>query len=273
MFDPEAPSPDVTTVNQDLIMFSDLLAAHYGLPQLEKDSAIIDIGTPGPDCIERVVDRTHAIQRVNGNYTFNAEDYQIFEDELEYVLAPNTETDDIARKLFVGIGVAGTALHEVFGKHPVSPLKEESHAKMVHEFFASHAAIDAAFMAVFDEEAVHERAQMTSGLTDDRAIAINGLRLCTTILYEVPGMHAVIGIDKLELARHARAHIRNSYQRDAGYYSQVLVGGLNQSPKVADRMFFNSLPNWVIAAATPMRFRSFEHLLSKAWNHDPGPSR
>lgn len=269
MFDPEAPSPDFVTVNQDLIMFSDLLSDHYGLRNLSKDSAKVSIGEPTADCIERVVDRAPSIQRTNGDYTFNAEDFQIFEDELDYVLPPEMgDAEEVARKLFVGLGVAGTALQEIMGKNPVSVLKEESHAKQMYEFFASHDAINQTFVEIFDDPGFKERAEMTKDLDDERAIAINGLRLSFALLYSIQGMGNVIGVEQEDLKQSSRTQISYAYERDINYYMNPVVIGLNQNPKVADRMFFNSLPTWIIAAAAPMQLKSFSHLLSRGWQRD-----
>ncbi len=269
----EELNPREAEVNAHAAAVTDAMADFYDLENLATDSAKVIIGYPVDGGLERVSDRTYSIMRTNGNYSLNHEDYNLFEDELEYTLSGpagelRVEAAQIAQRIFVGIGVANVAIHEMLGKHPPSPLREQSHAEALRLFFTSTTDIRQGFNSIFYEPEVKDRAEMTTELKDATAMSINGLRFALRLLFDVPKAEELTGVEYGMLIYKSQKAIRALYERDAKHYVDVSVVGLGQNPKKGDTMFFNALPDWLVAAAVPMRPESFKHFFAKGWGQD-----
>lgn len=268
MFDPEAPSPDQRNLNQHVKTFSVHLANRFSLPELSKAILPVEVGNITGDCLERVTDRTYCIQGAGDHYTLNGEDFGMFADELDYVFESHDQAEVVAEKLFVGMGIAGTALREMLGRSNISSLKEKSYARQVNEFLTDHSDIEEAFVEIFADEGLEVGMAMTSELSDERVVAVNGLRASLALLYGVnKDLEEYIGVGPEELQQKSRLEVQRTYEREIIYYLNI-AAGLNQTPKSANAMFFNALPAWVIAASTPMSLSALSHFASEGWRRD-----
>lgn len=262
------PNPEFDTVMFSYAagQFRDVLAEHYGLPRLADLATVVEVSEMPDDTLERVTERSYSIIEPGeeGIYSLNVEDYSSFSNEVDEAFPERPDTDQIARSLFVGLGVAGTALAEMLQTNIPAPLKKRTHAQMLRDFFASHDGVEEALRVMFTDK-LRERAEMSDGMYDARAMSINGLRLRLRILFDAVGHNQLIPVRYDELILRAREHIPQLYKNESTHYCDVMVMSLGQSPKKGDQMFFATLPDWLIAAAAPLRPQEFQHFHSPAW--------
>lgn len=256
-------------VTSDLHTIEQAIGDFYNLPSIGKTPTKINIGYPEDGQLERLIDRNYAISRCNGSYSFNYEDFEQFEKEVADILSPEVDCEVTSRRLFIGLGVAGTAVRELWDKPEVAPFKHAKYRDAVTEFFSSKDDIEEMIQGIFCDPEFLERAEMTKWLTDGRALSINGLRLRNRLLFDTTAMPEFVGVEYADLIQAARKVIPESYyNRDGELYSDILSIGLGQSPKGGDKLFFDALSDYTIATATPMRPESAKHLLSPAWSKD-----
>lgn len=272
MTSPEvSKDPNEKEFSTYLQLFNEALGDMYELPELHDEPSAIRVGYVSPDALPRITPRTNSIQRVDGGYSLNMEDLELFEDELMYLLASEPCNDRIAPMLFVGLGVAGSVTSEILHSAKVNPLKTGSHAEEVRNFFASHTEIDKSFQSIFKKHGEMKGLAMTSELDDDRAMVINGLRMRFRFLFDANRVSDIVGIEYDRLIEIAREQIAQLYERDHEYYTETLTKSIGQDPELAEQeaeqMFFNALPDWLIALACPLRHREFSPLFSPGWRH------
>ena len=265
-------------VSAYLGQFNTMLAVYYDLPQMMQHGSKITIGHVNEECLERVTERKYAAEIVEGDYVLNSADCETFVEELEYVLEDVVYSPDLGTKLFVGLGVAGTAALEAFSqvKRNINPLKAKPHYEVVSQFFESPKDIDEVFQSLFIDRVETDggtgtKLAMTENLHTtkagaERVDAINGLRLRFHTLLGVPEVREALGISNSTLTRAAQQQIRKIYDRDQEDYNDW-AKRFGHSDKAADKMFFDALPDWLIAAATPIRDPQLAPIFSKAWQY------
>ena len=257
--------------------FNHVLSQYYELPQLLGREEAVVIGRENEECLERVTDRKNFVEIVEGGYVLNANDCALFSEELEYVLVEDQFNEDIGTMLFIGLGVAGDVAFEALSKvrQDINPLKAKPHYEALEQFFESPRDVQEVFQTLFidllepDEDGgvklgMTERLNSASGA--ERVDAINGLRLRLHLLLAVPEVKDTIGINNRTLVTAAQKQIRDIYDRDIEDYRKY-VKRFGQNEKGADKMFFDNLPDWLIAAATPIRDQQLVPIFSKAWNY------
>lgn len=265
----ETPSPEEAILNGYATTLTEMLLDEHAMAPAGHEAPMIQIDeSPGEPQQGTAPNRPTSIVRLSANdYIMYRAHYESFKEDFQH--AYNSESNpEIALKIFVGLGIAGALMQDRFANNQPSPLKQESHAKHIQEYFADHDPIDQTFREIFHEPEMSDRAFMTESLTDTRAMFINGLRLRFATLFASEAVVEYIEIDSEKLMQGARKKIRAIYERDIEPYSEVVVFGMGQDPKFADEMIFNSLPDWLIAAAAPASMRSIEHLFSEGWKHD-----
>jgi hypothetical protein len=246
----------------------DKLADYYDLPRMREEDATVIIGDPPLHTLERVNERTYSIVETGeGGYSLNAEDFQNFEREVDVAFSDRPDTEEIGRALFVGLGVAGTALAHILRNNMPPALRQRSYAHALKEFFASHDGIEESFRSMFTGK-MQGRAEMVSDMYDARAMSINGLRVRLRILFDAMSDTDDMPIFYDDLITHAREHIPELYTAESQHYCDVMVMSLAQSPQKGDSMFFATLPDWLIAAAAPIRPQELRQIVSPAWQHE-----
>lgn len=264
----EAPSPDEIILSSYAETLNTMLLDEHAMAPAGTEAPVVKIDKTRVDPGGQAPNRPTSIVRHDKNdYILYEAHYKNFEEDFRFVY-DCPETPVIARKLFVGLGIVGALINDRFAYNQPSPLKVESHAKQMSDYFADHAPIHEVFREIFNQPDMMEPALMTEGLTDRRAMFINGLRLRFGALFASEAAVDFIGINEEKITRGARRQIRTIYARDAQHYSEAVVFGMGQDPKYADQMIFNALPDWLVAAAAPASMRSVEHLFSDGWKHD-----
>jgi hypothetical protein len=222
---------------------------------------------------QEFVDRVHVpapgMRRENGHFILCLDDLYMFEREATACYAEADE--DSMRRLYIGMGLAGSAIATMLaGKRPQSnPRKSDAFGEQLRDFFSSHDDIEETFRALFSRPGFESRAHMVHDISDKRAIQINGARLRLGLLASMPSVMDYIGTEPDKLTEGARADIVDSYRRDIDHYFDILTLGLSQSPDKVDKNFFTGLSDFVIAAATPIDFkRATSHLFSEGWQRD-----
>jgi hypothetical protein len=257
--------PSQESVNQYLHALNYSLGVHYGLPDLLADDSDMVVGYRRSDSLEPVLERSSSIRRVDdvNAYSLNTADLSEFDDEISAMFGEKAHDPEIATKLFVGLGVAGSAALELLSRtsKEVDSTKEKSHFKMVAEFFNSANDIHNTFKDVFMEllepnGQASPKLGMTEKIPGERAAAINGLRFRFLVLMNVPDVVEWTGVDYRQFVELARQEI--------GYH-RTIVRNLGHNEKRADRLFFDNLPDWLIAAATPVRDAQVQRIFSQAW--------
>lgn len=254
---------------EDLRCFEELLGDFYAIDTLRSMAAPLTIGVASDDNLERLSDRQYSIMRTNGSYSLNTDDYSEFESDLSFLDENKlVQLEPIARKMFIGLGVAGTAIREIWGMKGVSMFKRGRHKEAVTDFLASKDDIQSMVSTIFSDEGFAERGAMADEVSDERSMSINGLRLRLRTLFDASGVQEYIGLDYSELIDGARSGIKKLYGRDGGFYEDLLFIALGQPPQQGDKLFFNAISDFTLAAATPIRPEAASHLLARPWSVD-----
>lgn len=255
-------------VSEELHTAEQLIGGFYDLPQIAGANSSTAIGVTNEDHVERVLDRVYSIQKNHTGYSLNDEDFLELEYDIAYMLPPEYDSDTISRRLFIGMGVAGTAVREIWARHDTAFFKRSQHQDLMKEYFCSKVDIDAMIGKIFDHPDISDRKEMTEDLTDKDATRINGLRLRQRILFDASGMAEFIGIEQYDLIQAARKAILEKYKVNGEFYDDVMVVGLGQAAKEGDKLFFDALSDFTIASATPLPPQQAKHLFSPAWTID-----
>ncbi len=252
----------------DLLHVEQSLAEFYDIPKVACSIGKnpIVFGHGNGKCLERVTERNYAISKVGSKYSLNVEDFEEFKTDVE--LMEVADAPKTARRLFVGLGVAGVAVRELWGRTDVAPFKRKRHMDAVKEYLADKNDISEMLGDVFDSPENNGRSFMISDLTDERVMSINGLRLRLRTLMDATGMEDFVGAEYADIVLGARKEIMGLYERDAGFYGDAVVIALGQPAEEGDKMFFNARSDFLIAAATPLRPEKARHLMSPAWSKD-----
>ncbi len=218
-----ANSETFTEITQtEVSTIQEAMASAYGAPRLLWEVDLPNMPTlvvgdeDAQQTLERVTDRQYSIVRANDHYSMSLADLDELEQDVSYMLPPETEYAGVSRKLFIGLGVASTVIREVSAAVKVSESKREEHFNFMKEFYGSHLGIEEGLLAVFsDVETMARSFAMAERLTDERAMTINGLRLRIGMLLDAPGMEGFVGVSRYTMAEYARVAIQKRYEREA----------------------------------------------------------
>lgn len=229
-----------------------------------------DFSVNGLDITTDSRERSYSALYHHGVYQVDQRDLTDLEDD---ILQTNYTGDSrsIAVELYMGLGLAGTLVRGEL-ERTRSNTRTYERKEVLDELFCDKSSITDAFKLYFVNtygEAFSERAYMVNGMTDARAISVNGLRMrllfLSTALNEAPALEAYKpGV----LTGLAQAFVTQEYARNGATFTDISVVGLGQHPIEGDKMFFNTLPDWIIAALAPMRPAECVHLFSEAWKQD-----
>ncbi len=198
--------------------------------------------------------------------------FEDFEEDLEKVWGDDRSPDSriIAHQLYIGKRVAAQAFLENLILHPPSELKQEQYAIEKANILCSKNDVEEKFREIFSDNGIEERAFMTSSLFDYRAEQINLERIALRILFDSGFMqqNEDTKIHYDELIEAAGEYIKKEYFSLWHAHQSDFMMELGRQPEMIDRHFFDSLPEWLIATATPMRPQAYSHLFSDAWKKD-----
>lgn len=200
------------------------------------------------------------------------EQFEDFEEDFERLWGDDRSPDSrlIAHQIYIGKRVAAQAFLEKLIQNPPSELKQKQYEIEKSNLFRSKNDIEEKFIEIFSDEQIQERAFMTSGLFDHRAEIINLERIALRVLFDSGMMHqneeSKIYYD--ELIEASTEYIKNRYFGLPNGFKTDLLTSFGKQPEIIDRHFFEDLPDWIIAAATPMRPNSIKSLFSPAWQRD-----
>lgn len=265
---------DPTYCNELLNDCRETLSQNYKIDQILNDQRPLVIGKypeyNNGNFVERTTERTDYIDAYDKEYVLNREDYDSFELEMEDVLGFDYDKDikKIAHVTFIGLGVGRTAIRHMFGNNVPVDHKKEQYAQMLGDFFSSHDDIEEMLVGVFDLPDFEERASMANVLTDKRAESINGLRMCMRVLFDTSYVLEETGMEYYDLIDGAKQYIKRSYFNAENQTVNDLMTECGSKPLKIDEHFFDRLPDWIIAAATPMRPNQLKALFAKSWQID-----
>lgn len=200
------------------------------------------------------------------------EQFEDFEEDFEKLWGDDRLPDSriIAHQLYIGKRVAAQAFYEKLIQNPPAELKKKQYEIEKSNLLCSKNDIEEKFREIFSDEQIQERAFMTSDLFDDRAEMINLERIALRVLFDSGVMNqseeSKIYYDELIVA--STEHIKNRYFDLSNGFKTDLLTSFGMQPETIDRQFFEGLPDWIIAAATPIRSEAYDHLFSDAWQKD-----
>lgn len=158
----------------EITTMQEAVAHQYDLPDLiaevdacEEGPKLI-IGAATPDTLERVTDRHYSIVRSDSHYSMSLDDLAELEEDIAYMLPAEREAATIARRLFIGLGVAAVSIHELWSKHEVAAFKIRSHREAVKDFFASKDEIINTLMTLFPNSMKERALNMGKDLVTNR---------------------------------------------------------------------------------------------------------
>ena len=219
-----------------------------------------------------VSDRLNYITESTDSFLLHPDKFEDFDSEVETVWGDDRSPDSrlIAHKLFIGLGIASVAIQRMLLVYQPSDLKRDQYNQQLSEVFASSNDIEEKFCEIFSEDGFEDRAFMASGIFDERAQKINGLRMCFRMLFDsglmLEDQESSVHYDELITA--ASEYIKKDYSSLPNAFKADLLMLCGKNPEAIDKQFFDELPDWVIAAATPLRPNAYKHLFSRSWQID-----
>lgn len=175
--------------------------------------------------------------------------------------------DDMIARTYIGIGIAGVVASTLLSRFARDG-KHFRYADALRDFFCSHTPVEKVFSEIFSSEDLQGRAKMTEVLSDHQATVINGLRyqfkLFSDAFSESEDYSTIPSRSRLAVC--AKEHILAAYMKESAVFIDAMVVGLSQSPEAGDKLFFSTLPEWLIALAIPLQDSELTVLQSDAWN-------
>lgn len=231
------------------------------------------------------------------SFTPDPDDFEYFDADFENVWGVDRtpESTLIAHRLYIGMRIAAAAFTNKLLQNQPSELKYDRFDTEKKEVFSKKDDLESTCSAIFSDPNIQKRAFMASGIKDERAAQINLERIALRILFDSGCMLEDIDskIEEQELTQAARTYIKDNYfsrenahisdltfnvfssqtisNKDEGELSEDKLAEIDTENNIfqrIDEMYMDRLPEWILAAATPIQDGAFEHLFSPAWKKD-----